>query len=155
MEALNDTLRFKILKQLDQRYDSIPRSYIDNTNLLARNRLDDKQAAELKTLITFVPRMVHILEKSENEKKERLALEKKKERATDASKTVKSSRKRPDIGEMDDFAEFIGKAEADASSEDTICEGDADVKIPMKETKKQVRLTESDDDHSSISSHEA
>lgn len=134
--ALNDTIKYKVLKALNE-----------------QNRLEPKQVEELKNLTTLVPRMVQTLEKTEKERKERLALEDKKEKGKEAPKTVKSSRKRPDVGEKDDFAEFIEKAEADASSEDTMIDVDENTQVPDKKKKKQVKFAEGDD-HSSISSFE-
>lgn len=107
-------------------------------------------------MTTLVPRMVQTLEKTEKERKERLSLEDKKgkkEKGKETPKTVKSSRKRPDVGEKDDFAEFIEKAaEADAMSEDTMVDVD-NIPVQDKKKKKQVKFAV-DNDHSSVSSFE-
>jgi len=135
LDALNDSIRFKTYKILEQ-----------------ENRLDPKQAEDLKHLSTLIPLMVRTLEKTEKDKKEKLALEEKRQRLKEAPKTVKSSRKRPDVGEKDDFAEFIKAAETDALSEDTIIDIDIN-EVRGKKNKKQVRFE--DDDRSSVSSFEA
>lgn len=88
--------------------------------------------------------MVQTLERTEKDKK--------KEKQKDAPKTVKSSRQRPDVGEKDDFAEFIENAEADALSEDTMIDLDKSEARDRK-TKKQVKFAD-DDDRSSVSSFE-
>lgn len=134
IDALNCTVRFKIFKELSR-----------------QNRLEQAEERELKHLTTLVPGMVYGLERIEKERKERLGVKEEKEKKEKAPKTVKSSRKRPDVGEKDDFAEFIEKAEADASSEDTVIEADGDVKGQKKE-KKRVKFAELDDDSSSVSS---
>ena len=108
--------------------------------------------------------MVLGLENNEKARKERLALEEKenkakmerlesKEKGEKAPKTVKSSRKRPDVGEKDDFADFIEKAQADALSEDTAIEADDEVQFEKEKEKKkkQVKFAETNDDLSSIS----
>ena len=115
-------------------------------------------------MTTVLPCMVLALENNEKARKERLALEEKeeeekkgrlelKQKGGKAPKTVKSSRKRPDVGEKDDFTEFMEKAQADALSEDTAIEVDGDVKVGKgkDERKKRVKFEESDDDHSSFS----
>jgi hypothetical protein len=86
--------------------------------------------------------MVQTLEWTEKEKK--------KEKQKDAPKTVKSSKKRPDVGEKDDFAEFIENAKADALSEDTMIDPEKDEVLDEK-TKKQVKFLD-EEDHSSVSS---
>jgi len=95
--------------------------------------------------------MIQTLEKVEKNKKQQLADEEKKEKQKLAQKTVKSSRKRPDVGEKEDFAEFIKKAGEDTSSEDTILGPDSGVR--EKKLKKRVQFVE-DDDRSSVSSFE-
>jgi hypothetical protein len=143
IDALNCTVRFKTFKELDR-----------------QNRLPPQLASEFKNLITLLPGMVYGLERIEKERKERLAVEeeekekKDKEKEEEVPKTVKSSRKRPDVGEKDDFAEFIEKAEADASSEDTVIEADDNIKGQRKEKKekKRVKFAQLDDDRSSVSS---
>lgn len=116
-------------------------------------------------MTTVLPRMVLALENNEKVRKERLALKEKQEeerkgrleleqKGEKAPKTVKSSRKRPDVGEKDDFTEFMEKAQADALSEDTTIEADDDVKVGKgkddEKKKKRVKFEESDDDHSSF-----
>jgi hypothetical protein len=129
-------------------------------NSIYRNRLEPKQIEELKHLTTVLPRMVLALESTEKVKKERLALEEKerderlklKDMGGKVPKTVKSSRKRPDVGEKDDFTEFIDKAEADALGEDTAIEADDDAHVDKeKAKKKKVKFAGTDDDSSSLS----
>lgn len=146
VDALNDMIKYKILKELNQ-----------------QNRLEPKQIEELKHLTTVLPRMVLALESTEKMKRERLAMEEKEEKERDerlklkemgekAPKTVKSSRKRPDVGEKDDFTEFIEKAEADALSEDTAIEADDDAHVDKGKTKKKkVKFSGTDDDSNSLS----
>ena len=86
--------------------------------------------------------MVQALERTEKDKKEK---------QKEAPKTVKSSRKRPDVGEKDDFAEFIENAEADNSSEDTMI--DPEKHEPQDKKKKQVKFVDGDD-RNSVSSFE-
>ena len=136
--------------------------------MVCRNRLELKQTEELQNLTTILPRMVLALENIEKVRKERLALREKenlqrkgrlesKQKGEKAAKTVKSSRKRPDVGEKDDFAEFMGKAQADALSEDTAIEATDDVPVETgkddeKTKKKQVKFEVAEDDRSSVSS---
>jgi hypothetical protein len=89
--------------------------------------------------------MVQTLEKTEKDKNNN-------NKQNEAPKTVKSSRKRPDVGEKDDFAEFIENTEADTSSEDTVFDFDK-IEAQGKKNKKQVKFVE-DDDRSSVSSFE-
>lgn len=114
-----------------------------------------------------MPRAVLSLENKEKVRKERLALEEKKnkakmerlelkekgEKGEKAPKSVKSSRKRPDVGEKNDFADFIEKAQADTLSEDTAIEADDEVQFDKEKEKKkkQVKFAGTDDDSSSIS----
>ena len=122
-------------------------SHASSSDRGIRNRLDTKQAEELKGLNTLLPRIVQTLERNEKDRKS--------EKQKESPKTVKSSRKRPDVGEKEDFSEFIEHAETDASSQDTIIDLEKDYLEDKntKNTKKRVKFVE-DDDRSSVSSFE-
>jgi hypothetical protein len=96
--------------------------------------------------------MVQTLETIQKEKKERLAIEKKKEQREQVNKTVKSSRKRPDVGGRNEYTEFIENAKADALSEDTMIDLEKD-DVQDRRNKRQVKFA-NDDDRSSVSSFE-